>query len=76
MFYLFGNKTINIVFYGAFVWLLLTAYRKRIGTDLLREEERIWDSKHSKALQTTNQPTSIAPLLHSSPKKSQKIKIS
>ena len=46
MFFLFGNKTINIVFYGAFFWLMLTAYKNKIRVNLLGETKNIvYESK-------------------------------
>ena len=47
MFFLFGNKTINIVFYGAFFWLMLTAYKNKIRVNLLGETKNIvYESKN------------------------------
>jgi len=45
MFFLFGNKTINIVLYGAFIWLMLTGYKKKIKIDLLTGVKSEWSSK-------------------------------
>ena len=45
MFFLFGNKTINIVLYGAFIWMMLTCYKKKIKIDLLMEVKSVWSSK-------------------------------
>ena len=47
MFFMFGNKTINIVFYGAFFWLMLTAYKNKIRVNLLGEAKNIvYESKY------------------------------
>jgi hypothetical protein len=41
MFYLFGSRSINIVLYGAFFWLMLTAYKNKIRVELLQETKNI-----------------------------------
>lgn len=44
-FYVFGNKMINIVLYGSYLWVLLTCYPNLMKSELLCDVKEVWGGK-------------------------------
>jgi hypothetical protein len=44
-FTIFGNKMINIVLYGMFLWILLTGYPNLLKAEMLNDIHAVWGGK-------------------------------
>lgn len=47
-FFIFGNKMINVVIFGCFLWVLLKCYPNIIKAELLNDVKEIWGGKSYK----------------------------